>query len=302
MAEPSRYEKDEKDEKDEKEVEKHEEKTMEEKWRRDPLGTLIWALILIWAGVVWLGWNLGIVTRYAFLNRIIDNAKNIQPPFISLILLGAGILILIEIAIRLLVPTYRRSVVGSLIIAAILIGLGLGETISWSIIWPLIIIVIGLVLILQGLLEKDKSQSAEIKSGELIPGISQGSPPLFTSNAAEIRRFDRQDDIPNSIARQDRGGSDQASQLTRSHFVQHFNSRSGGCFKKEDIIIGDPRPFFVHLLPEHTLRRPVDLPDPWVTIHGFEGWFQTGIDSGNGAEGHDLGFPQILRILTMALF
>ena len=151
MAEPSRYEK---DEKDEKEVEKHEEKTMEEKWRRDPLGTLIWALILIWAGVVWLGWNLGIVTRYAFLNRIIDNAKNIQPPFISLIFLGAGILILIEIAIRLLVPTYRRSVVGSLIIAAILIGLGLGETIKWSIIWPVIIIVIGLILILQGFLRK----------------------------------------------------------------------------------------------------------------------------------------------------
>ncbi len=154
MAEPSRYEKDEKDEKDEKEVEKHEEKTVEEKYRRDPLGTLIWALILIWAGVVWLFWNLGILTRYAFLNQIIDNAKNIQPPFISLILLGAGILILIEIAIRLLVPTYRRSVVGSLIIAAILIGLGLGETVKWSIIWPVIIIVIGLVLILQGILRK----------------------------------------------------------------------------------------------------------------------------------------------------
>jgi hypothetical protein len=151
MAEPSRNEK---DEKDEKGMEKQEEKTMEEKWRRDPLGTLIWALILIWAGVVWLGSNMGILTRYAFLNRIIESADNIQPPFISLIFLGAGILILIEIVIRLLVPTYRRSVVGSLIIAAVLIGLGLGETIKWGVIWPLIIIVIGLVLILQGFLRK----------------------------------------------------------------------------------------------------------------------------------------------------
>jgi len=154
MANQSRYEKDEKDEKDEKEVAKQEEKTMEEKWRRDPLGTLIWALILIWAGLVWLGWNLGILSRSAFLNRLMDNAEHIQPPFIALILIGAGILILIEIAIRLLVPTYRRSVVGSIIIAAILIGMGLGDTIKWTIIWPLIIIAIGLVFIIQGFLRK----------------------------------------------------------------------------------------------------------------------------------------------------
>jgi len=33
----------EKSEKDEKERGKHDEKTAEEKWRRDPLGTLVWA-------------------------------------------------------------------------------------------------------------------------------------------------------------------------------------------------------------------------------------------------------------------
>jgi hypothetical protein len=154
MSNQSRYEKDEKDEKDEKEVAKQEEKTMEEKWRRDPLGTLIWALILIWAGLVWLGWNLGILTRSALLNRLMENSENLQPPFVSLIFIGAGILILIEIAIRLLVPTYRRSVIGSLIIAAILIGLGLGDTIKWTIIWPLIIIAVGLIFIIQGFLRK----------------------------------------------------------------------------------------------------------------------------------------------------
>ena len=46
-------EKDEKkDEKDEKDVSKHEAKTTEEKWRRDPLGTIAWAIVLIWSGVV----------------------------------------------------------------------------------------------------------------------------------------------------------------------------------------------------------------------------------------------------------
>jgi len=154
MPEHSHYEKDEKDEKDEKEVEKHEEKSVEEKWRRDPLGTLIWALILIWAGLVWLAWNLGLLTRYAITNRLLNNAVHIQPPFLSLIFLGAGVLILIEIVIRLLVPAYRRSVVGSLIVAAIFIGVGLGDTIKWNIIWPLIIIAIGLIFIIQGITRK----------------------------------------------------------------------------------------------------------------------------------------------------
>jgi hypothetical protein len=49
-------EKDEKEEKErhehEKDDEKREEKSPEEKWRRDPVGSVIWACILIWAGVV----------------------------------------------------------------------------------------------------------------------------------------------------------------------------------------------------------------------------------------------------------
>ena len=36
-----------KEEKEEKEDEKREEKSPDEKWRRDPLGSLVWACILI---------------------------------------------------------------------------------------------------------------------------------------------------------------------------------------------------------------------------------------------------------------
>jgi hypothetical protein len=151
MADQKRYEK---EEKDEKEVEKHEEKTVEEKWQRDPLGTMIWALILIWGGVVWLAWNFGVLERYAFLRRLVTNTNNIQPPFVALILLGAGVLILIEVLIRLLVPNYRRSVIGSIILAAIFIGLGLGNSVSWSILWPVVIIAIGLIFIFQGIFRR----------------------------------------------------------------------------------------------------------------------------------------------------
>ena len=41
------------DEKDEKELRKHEEKSVEEKWQRDRLGSIVWALILIWARRGW---------------------------------------------------------------------------------------------------------------------------------------------------------------------------------------------------------------------------------------------------------
>lgn len=144
---------DEREEKfDEKEREKSEEKAPEEKWRRDPLGSVIWALILIWAGVVWLLDNL---------NQL-DNLKNrLTPPGLEwlpmgvgvwgLILTGAGMLLLVEVLIRSLVPAYRRPVIGTIILAFVFLGLGLGNLVSWGLIWPVILIAIGLSIILRGL-------------------------------------------------------------------------------------------------------------------------------------------------------
>ncbi len=37
---------------DHRKMQEKDEKEHEEKWRRDPLGALIWAFIIIWAGVV----------------------------------------------------------------------------------------------------------------------------------------------------------------------------------------------------------------------------------------------------------
>lgn len=137
---------------DEKEREKSEEKAPDEKWRRDPLGSVIWALILIWAGVVWLLDNL----------NLLDNLKNrLTPPGMewlpmgvgvwALILSGAGVLLLVEVLIRSLVPAYRRPVIGTIILAFVFLGLGLGNLVSWGLIWPVILIAIGLSIILRGL-------------------------------------------------------------------------------------------------------------------------------------------------------
>ena len=138
---------------DEKEMQKHEEKSAdeksyEEKYRRDPLGTMIWAAILIWAGVVLLASNLG------FLDRLNIRFSRLDIPFEfpfadawGLIFLGAGLILLIEVTIRLVIPTYRRPVMGTVILAIVFFGIGLG---NWDLIWPFIIIAIGLSLILRG--------------------------------------------------------------------------------------------------------------------------------------------------------
>jgi hypothetical protein len=130
------------EEKAEKEAEKHEKEDMtwDEKWRRDPLSAAVWALILIWAGLVLLAENLGLFTRLEWFSAW------------GFIFVGAGFIVLLEAVVRLLVPAYRRPVGGTLIWGAILIGIGLGSIIGASVTWPLILIAIGVGLLLRGLL------------------------------------------------------------------------------------------------------------------------------------------------------
>jgi len=127
----------EKHEKEEKEEEKAE-KSWDEKWRRDPLSALVWAIILIWAGLVFLANNLGLLARYERVDAW------------GFVFIGAGAIILLEVAFRLLVPQYRRPVAGSLIFAVILLAIGFGNLLSWGLVWPLALIVIGVTIVLAG--------------------------------------------------------------------------------------------------------------------------------------------------------
>jgi hypothetical protein len=154
MSKQGRNEKDE--EKHEKELSKEEEKSLEEKWRRDSLGSIVWALILIWAGVVFLASNMGMLDAFnAFFERIGLRTADLPftMPFMrleawSLIFVGAGVLLLAEVVIRLLIPEYRRPVLGTAILAVIALGIGLG---TWGLIWPLVLIIAGLAILLGGL-------------------------------------------------------------------------------------------------------------------------------------------------------
>ena len=147
----------EKDEKfDEKEMEKHEEKSaeeksFEEKHQRDPLGSLIWAVILIWAGVVMLANNFGFLDQLAIGGPGLPFDFPFSAEMWSIFFLGAGVILLIEIGIRLIIPNYRRPVMGTFILAIVFFGIGLGD---WGLIWPLILIAIGASLLLRGLFQK----------------------------------------------------------------------------------------------------------------------------------------------------
>lgn len=141
---------------DEKELEKREEKSpeeksWEEKWQRDPINTIAWAAIFIWAGIVLLADNLGFFGPLRELGRGTVGLGFLADLQVwSLIFFGAGVIILIEVLVRVLMPAYRKPVGGTLIFGLILIGIGLGDLFGWAIIWALILIGLGLSIILRG--------------------------------------------------------------------------------------------------------------------------------------------------------
>ncbi len=98
---------------EEKQHEKMDEKTWEEKHRSDPLSRVIWAGILIWAGLVLLANNIGILRDVPLLGGM---------DAWSIAFAGAGLIVLVEVLIRLVVPEYSGPVIGSLIIALVLLG------------------------------------------------------------------------------------------------------------------------------------------------------------------------------------
>lgn len=140
-----RGEKDEKEEKDEekkregeeKGQEKHEEKQWDEKWPADPLTGVVWASILIWAGLVLLADNTGYLRQFApFLNAW------------GLVFAGAGVILLLETAFRWLMPSYRHFVMGKLILALVFLGIGLGSLLGCAATGAFILIAIGVVILL----------------------------------------------------------------------------------------------------------------------------------------------------------
>jgi len=130
MSEPRRDEKGQ-DEKNEK----GRDDSWDEKWRRDPVEAAVWAFVLIWAGIVWLLSNTG----------TLENILGEGAEWWAVGFLGAGLIVLLGVGVRLVVPAWRRPITGSLILGLIFIGIGLGQiTGGWVVVGPLVLIGIGI--------------------------------------------------------------------------------------------------------------------------------------------------------------
>jgi hypothetical protein len=125
---------------DEKQGEKEQEKKQEkgqgldEKYRRNPLGFVSVALLVIWLGVTLLLQNAG----------VIEDSDHGWAVFFW----GGGIIILILAVFRLLIPRFRRPVLGAFVWGAIWLGIGFGLWYDkWEVIGPIVIIAIGVAIL-----------------------------------------------------------------------------------------------------------------------------------------------------------
>jgi hypothetical protein len=123
-------------EKAEKGQEKQEEKGqgLDEKYRKNPLGFVTFAILIIWLGVFLLLKNRGVFAEG-------DQSW-------AIFVWGLAGLSVAEVLIRLLVPRWRQPVVGTIIWAAVWTGVGIGLwTDDWEIIGPVILIAVGVALV-----------------------------------------------------------------------------------------------------------------------------------------------------------
>jgi len=123
----------EKEEKDEKDQRDRQEK--EEKGASDRPGTVSWALVLIMAGLFLLASNLGLIPQG-------DDSVTV-----GVILMGAGVIVALEVLFRYLRPEYRRPLGGRLVLAVVLFGLGAGSGLGWENTWPVVLIGIGIAIL-----------------------------------------------------------------------------------------------------------------------------------------------------------
>jgi hypothetical protein len=120
------------------------EKGRDEKWQRDPLGAAVWAFILIWVGIALLLENAGVLDDLAFLDDKTINAW-------QLAFAGAGVILLLEAAVRVIVPDFRQPVVGTVILGIVFLSIGLGELVNTGVIVAVAIVLVGVILLMRGL-------------------------------------------------------------------------------------------------------------------------------------------------------
>jgi hypothetical protein len=114
--------------------------------RRPNLDALMWALALIWVGATLIASNVGLLSRLSFVSWSPPWDLPVRPTAWALALLGLAALVSVDILVRLLVKSYRRNVIGYVILFIIFVSLGFGRP---EIMWPLILLALGVRLLLR---------------------------------------------------------------------------------------------------------------------------------------------------------
>ncbi|MBN1179304.1 MAG: hypothetical protein JXD18_08840 [Anaerolineae bacterium] len=137
---PSASEQHPQDEKGEKDFDEKDERSWDEKWERDPVYSVGWAAIFIWAGFILLLQSLNIFTGLGPLGGW------------DLVFIGAGFIVFAQIAFRMLSPAHRRPVFGSFVLALVLIAVGLQDVLPEGSFWAVVLIIVGLGMLVRPLL------------------------------------------------------------------------------------------------------------------------------------------------------
>jgi len=103
-------------------------------WRSDRLDSLVWAAIFLWAALVLLAQAVHHAASFAWWDGW------------GVFFTGAGVVVLLEAAIRLLMPEYRASWWWTLLVGAILLCIGLDSWDGWAWVWALVMAAIGLAI------------------------------------------------------------------------------------------------------------------------------------------------------------
>jgi hypothetical protein len=108
------------------------------------MDSLTWACILIWAGAVMLADNLDFLTRLEVRSSGVPWGLPVSAEVWSIFFLGVGVILLVGVILRLLVPKFRYDVLGNAILTIVAFSIALGRA---ELIWPLILIALGVSVI-----------------------------------------------------------------------------------------------------------------------------------------------------------
>lgn len=115
-----------------------EQQPAQKKHRKDTLSGIEWGLIVILLGVIFLLRNMGYIrwgNWWAYL------------------LLGIGVILIIDAIIRITLPQYGRVVTGRIIGGIVLLAIGAGNIYGIGHWWPMILVAVGLAVIISALLK-----------------------------------------------------------------------------------------------------------------------------------------------------